>query len=195
MNRISDIAKAFRASQVFSDIINVKLVNDILNKWEITFKYPNDKCVIIHFEFHLVEPLPPKATVLFPTNIKYVCFAELGNTKWSKDNDIPTLLLCLHNEYQRHAERFLCNTQYMTQEKAQSNWEYMRSMHTDWEIQDVSKLMNELPTENMEQLQCEIKEVLMDILPPKNLEHANDKEKVINDEKEKIILTEPILSA
>jgi len=181
MNRIKEILKAYKESQNFTDLMTITLINESLDQWEITLKYPNNNCVILRFVFHLIELLPPKATIVFPKEIGYVCFEELGCTKWGKDSDITTLLLSLHNEYAKRARIYTKDAKCMKAEKAQLKWEYVQRAHPDWNFKDVSHLMNELSPENIEQLYSEAKEALLDILP-ENIKqiHNEEKEALIN---------------
>ena len=177
MNRIKEILKAYKESQNFTDLMTITLINESLDQWEITLKYPENNCVIIRFAFHLIELLPPKATIVFPEEIEYVCFEELGSTKWGKDSDITTLLLSLHNEYKKRARVYTKDVNLMKAEKAQTKWEYVQRAHPEWDFKDVSQLMSELPPENIEQLYSEAKEALLNILPLENIEHINNEEK------------------
>jgi hypothetical protein len=96
----------------------VTLVDENVDHWEVTFTYPenNNTTVILRFKFHLTEYIPPKATVVFPTNIQYVCFQELGSVQWSKDCDIMTLMLSLYQEYSTRGAVHEASSTHLTEE-------------------------------------------------------------------------------
>lgn len=56
------------------EIVEVTMIDEQIDQWEVTFKYPDEKLVTLHVQHHLVQPLPPKMTVVFPSSISYVCF-------------------------------------------------------------------------------------------------------------------------
>ncbi|QKF94566.1 hypothetical protein QKU48_gp1108 [Fadolivirus algeromassiliense] len=160
MNQIIKLQKALKDIQSISDIISVSLIDDNIDTWKINLKYPDNRCVILQFVFHLTEPLPPKATVVFPTDLEYVCFEELGCTKWGNNGDIVVLLLSLYNEYKNKAQQYSEDKKIRTKEKAQEKWEYVKSQHLDWDFKDVEKLMAEIPEEVIKELRIKAKEAI-----------------------------------
>ena len=172
MNQLREITKAYKETQNFIELMSVNLINDNIDNWEITLKYPNEHKVILKFLFHLIEQLPPKATVVFPPSLKYVCFEEIGSTKWNGCGNITNLLLSLHNEYQRYASTYSINSECISDSTAQNNWEYVNKCHSDWNFKDISQLMSEMPIENITQLRTQAKKEL-DMKNDEIVQHTN----------------------
>ncbi len=74
------LRKVVRAYKDLSklDMFKLSLIDEKVDQWEITLLYPSNKIVILRCQFYLAEFLPPKATVIFPSSISYVCFQGLN---------------------------------------------------------------------------------------------------------------------
>eukprot|EP01124_Arcella_intermedia_P013632 TRINITY_DN2003_c0_g1_i1.p1 TRINITY_DN2003_c0_g1~~TRINITY_DN2003_c0_g1_i1.p1 ORF type:complete len:172 (-),score=28.28 TRINITY_DN2003_c0_g1_i1:59-574(-) len=138
--------------------LTVKLIEENLDQWEVTYHYPNDRCVILKFEFHLKEPLPPKITVVFPSEISYVCFEELGTVKWN-DSDIETLVYSLQQEYSHRSGDLKVNRK-LTETEANNQWNYVKNAHTDWKMVDISEISTQITETERLQLRTEAKNYL-----------------------------------
>lgn len=114
--RNRQLARLYKEAQTLQELMEVNLIEDCVDHWEVTFKYADNNVVILRFKFHLVESVAPKVTVVFPPDIRYVCFEELGSVKWQKEGDIVTLLLCLHQEYTNRGRVHAENSQHLTEE-------------------------------------------------------------------------------
>jgi len=158
MEQTKKLAQTLKELQSHTELMDVLLVDDQIDIWKITFKYSGDSFVIIQFVFHLTEPLPPKATVIFPRGLEYVCFRELECGKWTKDTNIITLLLSIHSEYKSTAKKL--NNKYLTNEEAQKGWEYVQRVHPEWEFKDISILMSQMSSETIQELRSQGKEML-----------------------------------
>ncbi len=56
------------------ELFKLELVDEKVDEWLITLMYPEGKVVILRLQFYLAEFLPPKATVVFPNSLSFVCF-------------------------------------------------------------------------------------------------------------------------
>ena len=164
---VKRLAKDFKNLKKLVNILNIELIDEELDNWKITFIYPDSKVVILKFKFHLLEWLPPKATVVFPTNISWVCFEELGTKKWTKDTNLYNLLLCLHNEYKTRCakepqkkENQIDKTQYFDDETADKKWKYVKSAHKNWEMADIDELTKKLDPNQLNAAKIMAKEEL-----------------------------------
>jgi hypothetical protein len=125
------------------ELVDVTMIDEQIDQWEVTFKYPDEKLVTLHVQHHLVQPLPPKMTVVFPSSISYVCFEELGTASWTPTSDLVALFLALHNEYRDRCQK-LTDGSKQEREQAQKQWEFVQGAHTDWKIVDIAKLTEQL---------------------------------------------------
>lgn len=175
-NQIRKLHKSFSEIQLFSEMLSVVLIDDNIDTWKITLKYPDNKYVILQFTFHLIEPLPPKATVLFPIGLGYVCFEELGCNKWNENGNITTLLLSLYNEYRGRSQKYSPDDKFMSSDDAQTKWEFVKNAHPDWNFKDISKLMSEIPIDHINELRLKAKN-----LDKENNENENDNKNAENE--------------
>jgi hypothetical protein len=139
--------------------IEVSLRDDCIDKWTVKFIYPENKCVILDFEFHLVENLPPKVTVVFPSAIQYVCFEELGGKSWTSNSDIPTLIFALQQEYLGRSAVFE-ETKKLAEIDAEKQWKFVQGAHKDWDYVDITELTSKLSSLEIEQWRKEGKEAI-----------------------------------
>jgi len=155
------VRQLFQWFKLLKDVenIDIKLIDDCIDKWSVKFLYPENKIVHLNFEFHLVENLPPKITVVFPSKIRYVCFEELGGVKWSSDNDLINLMYSLKNEYSDKCEVY--NVQeILPDEKAEKHWQYVRRVHPDWEYVDITQLSSTIPQSDISNWRSEAKTLI-----------------------------------
>jgi hypothetical protein len=68
------VVRAYKELSKNEEMFDLSLVDDKVDSWEIKLKYSENRCVILRCQFYLADFLPPKATVLFPSSISYVCF-------------------------------------------------------------------------------------------------------------------------
>jgi len=158
-----NLARCFKNLQKLENI-TVSLIEDHIDKWEVNYKYPNNKEVTLRFDFHLKELLPPKITVVFPASIQYVCFQELGSIEWKKNNnDIPTLIYSLQTEFNYRAQT-RAEGRVQTPQEAQSQWKFVQGAHTDWGYVDVVELSNKLENGELNTLRSEGSKALIEEL-------------------------------
>ncbi len=71
------VVRAYKELSKMEDLFKLEMVEDKVDEWQVTFLFPQNKVVILKCQFYLAEYLPPKATVVFPTSISWVCFEGL----------------------------------------------------------------------------------------------------------------------
>lgn len=124
--------------------------------------------MILDFEFHLIENLPPKVTVVFPSAIQYVCFQELGGKSWTSNGDVPTLIFALQEEYKGRSAVFE-ESKKLGVTEAIAQWKFVQGAHKDWDYVDITELTSKLSTTEIEQWRKEAMELAQD---PNKLEQA-----------------------
>lgn len=80
------------------ELCQASLVEENIDQWEVCYNYPerNKAKVRLRLQFSLTEDLPPKVTVVEPTEVSYICFQEFGARDWPKNGGhLATLLLAL----------------------------------------------------------------------------------------------------
>jgi len=154
------LARSFKALQKL-DNVTVKLIEENIDQWEVTYNYPNNTMVTLRLDFYLKEPLPPKVQVLFPANAQYVCFEELGTVSWKANNDVATLIYSLQNEFStRGAAKESGTFQSLTD--AHSQWKFVQGAHLDWKMIDVSELSAKLEALELTKLRQEGQQCLVE---------------------------------
>ena len=182
-SQLKNISHSYLELQEYQEMMAIELIDDLIDNWKVTFKYDKNKCVILNFKFHLIELLPPKVLLIFPTYIEIICWKELGSATWDKSGNITTLLLSLWNEYKYQATVYTENSEVFTAEKAQTKWEYVTSRHNDWKLEDVTELMNQIPIENINELRTQAKiDLKLNKDENKSIEDINENDqKIIRD--------------
>src|SRR5690348_10350812 len=106
-SRVQQLSRAYRTLQKMdADTIEVALREDCIDKWEDKYHYPDYKLIILYYEFHLVEDLPPTVTTAFPPSSSFVSFQELGKNTWNGDCDVLTIIFALQTEMASRARVF-----------------------------------------------------------------------------------------
>jgi hypothetical protein len=184
-----NLARCFKSLQKIENI-SVTLIDDHIDKWDLTYMYPSNKEVTLRFDFHLKELLPPKITVVFPASIQYVCFQELGSVEWKKNNnDILTLIYALQTEFSYRAQT-RTEGRVQTAQEAQSQWKFVQGAHTDWGYVDVVELSNKFENGELDNLRDEgtkvFKEELGDSFVPQKKEQVAENKVQVAENKEKV---------
>ena len=159
MSRAGQLVKSYKYFQNFSNNIKVELIDECIEKWLVTLLYENDKIIILNFEYYLVDNIAPKILVIFPTTIKYVCFAELGSKLWTTTNDIETLIINLYAEYSNKAEKYKLENKFSNQ-TAEANWNFVKNAHKEWEYLNVTELNNNISLLVLDKIKTEVEKQL-----------------------------------
>jgi hypothetical protein len=68
------VVRAYKDLSKMDDLFSLSLIDEKVDHWEMKLLFKENKIVILQLQFYLAEFLPPKAVVIFPSSISYVCF-------------------------------------------------------------------------------------------------------------------------
>jgi hypothetical protein len=156
-NRIKQLIKSFNSLQNL-DNIKIELIDDCIEKWFVKLLYDNNREIHLQFEHHLVQFLPPKVTVIFPSSLQCVCVQELGSVNWSSNTDMYILIYGIYNHYNKSAKVYTKDI--LSNKEANEYWQFIKKRHDNWKMIDISQDLAQMPQTEIEYLRSEARELL-----------------------------------